>query len=325
MLSDFRFRPSSILSMRIRYDEEFVEGAVFLCTSGRRKGVPSLQIARFNREREKLYTILDPDERNAAFFQLNVDWFREWGIEKILMDVLNEFPLLRASLGLLAFRKARRRNEEGAELYVPRDSGDTEEPSGGNAVVALSVERFEHDERVMPFLRHEFMHLHDMVDMAFGYMPELELAISGMNQQRLARERYRLLWDIVIDGRLSRANRSMVAAREQRWIEFERGFGFWPKERRQSVFDGLWQNEAPKHRELAALVADPRDLNSACGPKPGAPCPLCGFPTFDWRDADQVPPNIVEAIKREFPNWAIAQGLCGRCYETYQVATAPTR
>ena len=41
--------------MQLRYDEDFIEAAAFLCTSGQRKSVPSLQIARFHREREKLY------------------------------------------------------------------------------------------------------------------------------------------------------------------------------------------------------------------------------------------------------------------------------
>jgi hypothetical protein len=44
--------------MQLRYDEDFIEAAVFLCASGRRKGVPSLQVARFHHERERLYSIL---------------------------------------------------------------------------------------------------------------------------------------------------------------------------------------------------------------------------------------------------------------------------
>ena len=80
--------------MQLRYDEDFIEAAVFLCASGRRKGVPSLQISRFHREREKLYGILDPDERNAAFFKLHLDWFREWGLELPLTRMLDEFLLV---------------------------------------------------------------------------------------------------------------------------------------------------------------------------------------------------------------------------------------
>src|SRR5829696_9642605 len=104
--------------MQLRYDEDFIEAAVFSCASGRRKAVPSLQVARFHRQRERLYSILDPDQRNTAFFQLHLDWFREWSLEKLLTDLLKEFPLLPEKLSVLAVRKARNQNDDGAELYV---------------------------------------------------------------------------------------------------------------------------------------------------------------------------------------------------------------
>src|SRR5262245_35731115 len=111
--------------MHLRYDEDLIEAAVFVCTSRRQSGIPSLQIARFHREREKLYAILDPDERNTAFFKLHLDWFREWQLEQTLTDRLDEFPQLRATLEVLAFRRATRRNDEGAELYVNAQTGRT--------------------------------------------------------------------------------------------------------------------------------------------------------------------------------------------------------
>src|SRR6516164_5843180 len=104
--------------MNLRYDEDFVEAAIFLCSTGRRQGISPLQIARFNREREKLYGILDPDDRNAAFFKLHLEWFREWGLEKLLTAPIKEFPLLASALSILAFRKARGKDDDGAELYV---------------------------------------------------------------------------------------------------------------------------------------------------------------------------------------------------------------
>jgi len=64
--------------MQLRYDDDFVEGAVFVCASGRGHHPPPLQVRRFHGEREKLYAILDPDERNTAFFKLHLEWFREW-------------------------------------------------------------------------------------------------------------------------------------------------------------------------------------------------------------------------------------------------------
>ena len=319
--------------MHLRYDEDLVESAVFVCASGRRKGVPSLQVARFHREREKLYGLLDPDERNAAFFKLHLEWFREWNLEKVLTDLLKEFPSLRVSLTVLAFRKARARNEEGAELYVqsrtgvapvpgpsPDWTGETPGLVAHNAVVALRAERFGRDEELLPFLRHEFMHVHDMVDAAFGYSPQLHLPGQNAAQQRLTRERYRLLWDITIDGRLTNASRATVGDRASHRVAFDRAFGFWTGGKRDEIFAGLWNGRKPRHGDLLAIASDPRDVKTSHGPLPGAPCPLCGFPTFQWADVSRLEVRLGEAIRREFAHWSSDQGACARCVEVYGAA-----
>lgn len=299
--------------MQLRYDEDFIEAAAFLCTSGRRKGVPSLQIARFQREREKLYAILDPDERNTAFFKLHLDWFREWGLEKLITDLLKEFPLLPEKLGVLVVRKTRNKNDDGAELYV-------NEPGQRSAILALRPESFERDPALRDYVRHEFTHLNDMIDPAFGYAPTLDLPGLNGAQQRLARERYRLLWDITIDGRLAAAGHTPMAAREQHAAAFSRGYSFWPVERQDETFNSLWQNRAPRHAEFLALITDPRGLRDAHRPVPGGSCPLCDFPTFTWADAEALRPEIAARVVVEFPLWRPEQGLCSRCLETYQAA-----
>lgn len=297
--------------MQLRYDEDFVEAAAFLCASGRRKGVPSLQIARFHREREKLYAILDPDERNTAFFNLHLDWFREWGLEKLLTDLLRGFPLLPVTLSVLAVRKTRGKNDEGAELYV-------NETGLRSAILALRPESFEFDAALRDYVRHEFTHLNDMLDPDYGYAPTLDLPGLNGAQQRLARERYRLLWDITIDGRLAAAGHIPMATREQHAAAFSRGYSFWPVERRTTVFDSLWLNAKPRHADFLALITDPRGLREAHRPAPGASCPLCDFPTFTWADADALTSEIMRRITAEFPAWTPEQGLCGRCLETYE-------
>jgi hypothetical protein len=300
--------------MQLRYDEDFIEAAVFFCASGRRKGVPSLQIARFHREREKLYAVLDPDERNTAFFHLHLDWFREWGLEKLLTDLLKEFPLLPEKLGVLGLRQTRGKNDEGAELYV-------NEAGQRSAILALRPESFERDAALRDYVRHEFMHLSDMLDPAFRYAPVLDLPGLNGAQQRLARERYRLLWDITIDGRLAAAGHTPMATREQHAATFSRGYAFWPANRQSEVFDSLWHNATPCHVELLALIADPRGLRDAHRPAPGASCPLCDFPTFKWADGEKLPAEIVSRITMEFPDWRPGQGLCGRCLDAYEVLT----
>ena len=299
--------------MKLLFDEDLVEAVVFLCASGRRKGTPGLQIRRFHIAREKLYSILDPDERNAAFFQLHLDWFREWKVEDFLRAVVRDFPLLEQNLHGLAFRKARGRNEEGAELFVNVEKGR-------NGIVAIRAERFETDESLRRFLNHELMHVSDMVDPSFGYSPDLALSAAARANERLVRERYRLLWDVSIDGRLHQRASAIEASRDMRSIEFHRAFAFWPDERRLETFDSLWLDQAPRHETLIALASDPRNLRAEHRTLPGAPCPLCGFATFDWTEMSAITPATVETIRSEFPLWKEADGACARCVEVYDAA-----
>jgi hypothetical protein len=303
--------------MQLRYDEDFVEAAVRLRASGRCGGIPATQIRRFHREREKLYDILDPDDRNAAFFSLHLDWFREWGLEKLLTDPIQEFPLLSSALNILAFRAARGKDDDGSELYVNETGTRT-------GVLALRPEWLARGSMLLPFLRHEFAHLHDMVDPAFGYRPELAGLDGTLGSQRLARERYRLLWDLSIDGRLSRGGRQTSATRDQRWLAFISGFPFWTEPRQQEIFDSLWTNPSPTHQCLQELVCDPRQLQTASGPQAGTPCPLCGFPTFAWGNAANLAPTTVAAIHLEFPRWAPDRGICARCQAIYRHQQAPS-
>jgi hypothetical protein len=302
--------------MQLRYDDDFVEGAVFIRANSRRHAPPPLQVRRFHRERERLYSILDPDERNTAFFGLHLEWFREWGLEKMLIGLADETPLLRSALSALVFRKARVKNDEGAELYVSAESGRA-------GVLALRVERFEEAEELARFLRHEFMHLCDMVNPAFGYSPQLHLPGQNAAQQRLTRERYRLLWDITIDGRLTGCSRPTLCRRDQHRAAFDQAFGFWPQNKRDQVFDELWQNPDPHHSQLLAIASDPRNLKATDKPTAGAPCPLCGFATFNWVDAERINEQTTAAIRREFPQWTAVQGVCGRCVAIYRLVDTP--
>jgi hypothetical protein len=298
-------------TMQLQYDEDLIESAVLFSASGRNKNIEPLLLRRFHRERERLYSIADPDERNAAFFQLHLSWFREWSLEKQLIDVLNEFPLVKKSVRLIAFRKSRGKKDEGSEMYVNE--------AGRHAIISLRPERFESENNLTAFLRHEFMHLHDMVDPDFGYSPQTDLRVSSPGQQRLALERYTVLWDITIDQRLLRQNRGTIATREDRSREFDRTFQFWPQEKRAEVFQKLWNNPAPRHAELMELACDPCDLRNADSPAPGGLCPLCNFSTFQWATVESLSQPVIDRVRSEFPSWNLNQGICERCAEAYDV------
>jgi hypothetical protein len=296
--------------MKLLFDEDLVEGAVL----DHARTAHSLQVRRFHREREKVYAIADPDARNAAFFRLHLDWFREWGMESFLRERTASFCHFENNLKALAFRKARNKTEEASELYVNRD-GER------HGMVALRPERFAKRSSLVPFLNHELMHLNDMVDPKFGYSPEIAALAQSPSQQRLLRERYRLLWDITIDGRLVGAGLETGATREQRWSEFNRAFSFLPDPKREETFESLWMSSSPQHLQLVALAMDPRGLNASHVPQPGGPCPLCGFPTFEWAPQKGLD-AVALAIGAEFPNWSAEHGACKRCLEVYESTEA---
>ena len=310
--------------MQVRYDEDLIVALVFICMSGRRAGVPHAQISRFQWQRDRLYSIIDPDDRSAAFFRLNLDWFREWELEQALTGLLGEFPAMRANLATLVFRRAQGRNDEGAELYVNGDSSR-------NAVLALRPERFigvstdaasgtlASDRELRAFLRHEFTHLDDMLAPAFGYLPVYRQPGMNAAQERLTRERYRLLWDITIDGRIHRSRHPAPSTREQHRAAFDRAFGFWPDERRDVTFERLWTHAEPRHADLLTLASDPREIRDSHEPQPGGACPLCGFATFEWAQAGELSADVLSIISREFVNWTPDRGICHRCIEIYRV------
>jgi hypothetical protein len=169
------------------------------------------------------------------------------------------------------------------------------------------------------FLRHEFTHLSDMLDPAFGYEPDTGRP-KHPSQERLIRERYRLLWDITIDGRLATRGQPPCAARDQHWTQFKRAYGFWEASTLEQTFDSLWSEKQPRHARLLELASDPRGLRFAHKPSPGALCPLCGFPTFHWIPEEQITTPVLEAVATEFPEWTPEQGICNRCCEVYQAA-----
>ncbi|MCP5528625.1 MAG: hypothetical protein H7A47_17680 [Verrucomicrobiales bacterium] len=297
--------------MTFLFEDDLVEGAVFLCASGKLGGIPALQIRRFHAERERCYAIPDPDDRAETFARVQLAWFQEWGLEEALRAAVRRFPALKSGLVTLAFRQARGRNDEGAELYRHPDGAQ-------QGIVALNPARFAAQAQLTRFLHHELGHLADMVDDGFGYSPVLDGTAQTASQQRLVRERYRLLWNVSVDGRLTRRGLSTVADENRRRGEFDRGFAFLEEVRRQTIFDDLWRGLIAGHVGLLAIASDPRGLHEQYAPVPGAPCPLCGFAAFQWVQMSTLQSAARQRIRTEFPGWREDGSLCARCAEIYE-------
>jgi hypothetical protein len=227
-----------------------------------------------------------------------------------------------------------------------------------------------------------------MLDPAFNYSPEIRLPDRSPAEENIVRERYRILWDTTIDGRLARqfpntqpiadelsspttqnlkptnegtraarAERRSIASepqrghdgacpstndadpsfpktenlkpktspvRESRLAEFNRAFIFLPEHERQSRFDSLWNGERPTHNDLLEFANHARELATAAAqqttPPPGAHCPLCKFPTFDWANPELFNDEVCAAIRKDFPAWRPSNGACARCLEVYRAA-----
>lgn len=299
--------------MTTEYHADFLESAIGCCTAGRRKGVSSMLIARFNLERERIYRVGNPDDREDAFQQLHLKWFRGWGLEDALRTFASGLAHFEYLLVSLTYRKARNRQDEGAELY-------TNATGERRAVIALRGERFGDDTALEIFMRHEIFHLRDMLDPAFGYQPDLAIPGITQTQKRLATERYRVLWDTAIDARLARDKFAIATPRERYAALIDRAFSFWPAERRAEVFDQVWTGRGLNHALLAGFSSDPRGHDHV-GPAAGQPCPLCGMPTFEWATPEALAP-VAHIIGCEFATWKPEHGACGRCAEVYGAALA---
>lgn len=274
--------------MNLTYDADLIESLVFLETRRLAGNGQGLLVARYDRHRSRLYAIADEEERNNAHFELNLKWFRELGLEDRLLAPLREFPLIRDRAATLLIRKVTGHKDEGAELFV--------RPDARNVALAFRSEQF-FAPAFPAFLRHEFCHISDLLDDAFAYEPDIHLPDAPPAELDLLRERYRILWDITIDGRLRQH-------RDLRWAEFQRALPSLPA----TVFERLWQTR-PAHAELVALA---KSVLTRRAPTPGAPCPLCQFPTFVWASS---PP--VTAIQAQYPRWRPADGCCARCAELF--------
>ena len=112
-------------------------------------------------------------------------------------------------------------------------------------------------KRLRTLLRRELLHVADMLDPAFGYLQGAAQRGPDPAVVNLLRERYRVLWDATIDGRLCREGRLGAQARAARLAEFARAFPMLS----ESAEDGLRavvRRARPTHAAIVAFIQEPR-------------------------------------------------------------------
>jgi hypothetical protein len=307
----------------VSYEPRLVEEAVFHAV----RNHP--QARAFHRQKDRLYEIADLEAREAAFHDLHAAWFEKLGLGRPIAQALEEQPAIRTATRSCQVRAARTRQEEGAELFVgPSREGQSERERRW-VIVRLAPEALSAADRVLGFLRHELLHIADMLDPRFGYWPRLPQPAAAPAAERLLRDRYGVLWDTTIDGRLARLGRAPAAVRADRLREFARTFptlGSLTEE----TFARFFEADCCTHADLASFAASPRQLagSPASGPRPpapaprprpGDPCPLCRFPTHAFASGPEgLPADVLDRIRTDFPTWEPGQGLCRQCADLYR-------
>lgn len=306
--------------LRIRYDPDLLEAAIEHVR--RRRGAAGDRSAdeSYRRAADRIYALYEqPEARRAAFGTLHARLFEEMGCGKPFAEAAGRFT---GRFTEVLVTRAWKRTEEGVELGA----------DGRTLGARILPARFAAPEELRRFLRHEFEHVADMVDEAFEYGHGAGEFAGRMT--RLQGDRFGLLWDCLVDGRTHRTGEIPLHTPQELAEECARLYPGLPDEATVTVVRRLWEGDRPTYALLVRWAADPAALAawvgwSADGAEPaaaslGAPCPLCGFPTYAWAPAIELP--VEQVIQEDFPAWRSRDGACARCVEAYAVRrefTAP--
>jgi len=321
----------------IEWDPRFLEEAVLRFAETR-------HVLGFRGQRNRLYEIQDPEQREAAFRGFHSDWFERLNLGRGIWQALQEQPLIPTSTRACIVVHARGSRDEGADLFVSPGGEGTGETEGRTVAIRLDPHRLLDEERLLAFLRHELFHIADMLDPVFGYEPRLPRGETGPTHERLLQDRYRVLWDIYIDGRLVHRNWAPSSVRDRRLQEFTKTFPMLA-DRIEEAFSRLFNGTSLTHSDLVGFATNPssessnleyRISNLGSDPRPlipdprppfspGERCPLCGFPTHAFEPhPDRLPSDLVARIRADFRNWSPSQGLCQQCADLYHARSLST-
>lgn len=305
--------------VEIRFDPALVEEAVFLELRSRAASGDRRMAEAFHAQRSSLYDAAD--EREARFRQLADRYFHELGCAELVTKRFEECPLVAALVQTARVQRVFCRTEERVELYAARGHASIE--ASTTLLLGLQAERYLNRDELVAFLRHELMHISDMLDPAFAYEPHPEFGGECETENDLIRERFRLLWNMWVAGRMRRNDWPLPEAEQSR-RGLDQAFASWEPKRREAALQDLGSRNRCTQRELLDLAKDER-LTRMLGAG-GVRCPLCHFPTRDGvRAWDGEWATVTQAIQADYPDWAPAQGACRQCAELYRARVCAIR
>jgi hypothetical protein len=232
----------------IRFEASLVEEAVLI----RIDKAPTTQQREFRRRRDAIYEHGDPEEREARFEAFHGECFTRLGLDRPLREALQERPSVLPAVTECRVLRASTPRMEMADL-VERDAAGTERI----LVIRLGPASLV-DGGLLAWLRRELLHVADMLDPRFGYLPSLSRSLDEP-PDNLLRDRYRVVWDVTVAGRLLRQGLDGASSRERARREFERVFS-WLGDEAGGAFDGWFEEPAPTHDAIVRFIKASRAL-----------------------------------------------------------------
>ncbi len=243
-----------------------------------------------------------------SFTRLAEAEFAELGLAAPIERAFAERPALAARVRHVLIAEAQGRGQEGVTC------------DGRTVGLRLPAARFDDPAGLLAWCRHALGHTEDTLDAEFGFVPGWD----GSPADGAVVSRLHALWDVSVDGRLSRIGH--LAAERVRPRHEAAIAALLPALTPAAVtalVGRLWERPRPSFGDLECWATHPEvlaiDAGSDTMAVPGAPlpegrCVLCGFPSHDLR----IPAEpIAAAALGEFPGWRPESGLCGRCEDRY--------
>jgi hypothetical protein len=287
----------------VELDPRLVEESVLLAADA--SSIPLRR--RYRRERNAIYEIPDGEKREGEFLALDARWFARLGIGVPLLKLLGEFEGVLARVSRCLVLLASRRADEGADLHESRGRVPV-------LAVKLTPASLVDLDRVAPLVRSELLHVADMLDPAFGYERDPPTPGVDPTYEKLVKDRYRVLWNASVDGRLAARDLLPEGASERGRREFLAAFPMLGPEAERH-FERFFSGPRPSHGELLRFAGDVEGRASGR-------CPLCRFPTSRLRGEDEpLEARVDESIRRDFPDWpgwSASAGICVQCADLYE-------
>lgn len=315
---------------RLAWEPRLAEAVVLGEVQRRLEGGDRGLYLAYHAEADQLYERYPAEAREEVFEQLHRRLFLKLGLGSPIEQAIEEYPGITPQVAGALIACAGGPHEEGADLVQGKADAPAAPP---RLALTLCPERFLDPSELRRYLRHELMHVADMLDPGFGYRRE-DLSGGSPAEENILRLRYRTLWDVTIDGRLEHADHGCPGRREEREQEFTAVFHRLPPEQREALFSRLWAGEDVSHLLLLETARGDLPVTdrlgsgagaAAAAPRtrallPGSLCPLCRFPSHEFVERfDHLAPALIELIRQDFPGWSPDQGACERCVELYQV------